>query len=160
MTSHSPAVQQFWADYRATLDDRHPHHQRVYSAWAFGDSPELADDLLALVLSGKKIATASAIWSYEDDNEPEPYVGELSIILDGAGQPQCIIETVEIFVKPFDEVPADFAKDEGEGDLSLAYWRDAHERFFTREFASNGNKRTFSPQMPVLCERFTVIYRR
>ena len=66
MTQQTEVIQQFWADYRATLDDKHPHHQAIYSAWAFGDSPALADELLALVLDGKKTATASAIWSYED----------------------------------------------------------------------------------------------
>lgn len=156
--THSPVVQQFWNDYRATLADNHPHHQAVYSAWMFGDSPQLGQELADLVLAGKKTATASAIWSYEDENEPEPYPGELSIILNGADEPVCIIETVELFVKPFDEVDAQFAYDEGEGDRSLAYWRDAHERFFKREFENS--PRTFSYQMPVLCERFKVIYKK
>ncbi len=156
--SHSDAVQQFWSDYRATLADNHPHHQAVYSAWMFGDSLALGDELAALVLSGKKTATASAIWSYEDGDDPEPYTGELSVILNGADEPVCIIETLELTVKSFDDVDEQFAYDEGEGDRSLAYWRDAHERFFKREFAQEG-KRTFSYQMPVLCERFKVIYK-
>lgn len=151
------AVQQFWQDYIATLDDKHPHHQAVYSAWGFGDSPQMANDLGALVLAGTKTATASAVWSYEDDGDPEPYPGEISIILDGNQQPMCIIQTTEIFVKPFNEVDAQFAYDEGEGDRSLTYWRDAHERFFTRAFADSD--REFTETMPVLCERFKVIYK-
>ena len=152
------AVKTYWQRYIQTLDDKHPHHQAVYSAWGFGDSPEMADDLGALVLEGKKTATASAVWVYEDLNEPEPYTGELSIVLNGADEPICIIETVELFVKPFNEVPADFAYDEGEGDRSLAYWRKEHQNFFTRACLSLEN-RTFSETMPVLCERFKVIYK-
>jgi len=156
--TNSDTVKQYWQDYISTLDDKHPHHQAVYSAWGFGDSPEMADELGTLVVSGEKTATASAIWEYEDNNEPEPYPGELSIILNGKEEPMCIIETVELFVKPFNEVPADFAADEGEGDKSLAYWRDAHKRFFTRTFADS-ETREFTETMPVLCERFKVIYR-
>ena len=152
------AVKTYWQAYIETLDDKHPHHQAVYSAWGFGDSPQMADELGALVVAGKKTATASAVWVYEDLNEPEPYTGEISIILNGADEPLCIIETVELFVKPFSEVPADFAYEEGEGDRSLAYWRDAHRAFFTRECVALNN-REFSETMPVLCERFRVIYK-
>ena len=152
------AVKTYWQAYIETLDDKHPHHQAVYSAWGFGDSPQMADELGALVVAGKKTATASAVWVYEDLNEPEPYTGEISIILNGADEPLCIIETVELFVKPFSEVPADFAYEEGEGDRSLAYWRDAHRAFFTRECVALNN-REFRETMPVLCERFRVIYK-
>ncbi len=54
------------------------------------------------------------------------------------------------------EVDASFARDEGEGDLSLAYWRAAHERYFTRALPRIG--RSFAPDMPLVCERFRVIY--
>jgi hypothetical protein len=37
----------------------------------------------------------------------------------------------------FDEVDADFARDEGEGDLSLAYWRQAHEAYLWRLLAGH-----------------------
>ena len=35
----------------------------------------------------------------------------------------CVIQTTEIRHLPFDEVDAQFAFDEGEGDQSLEYWR-------------------------------------
>ena len=80
----------------------------------------------------------------------------LTIVLDGKGDPLCIVETVEVTVRRYDEVDADFARDEGEGDLSLTYWRDAHKRFFTRTLARIG--REFSEEMPLVCERFRIIY--
>lgn len=154
---NSDAIKQFWQDYLSTLDDKHSHHQAIYSAWGFGDSPQLANELGALVLEGKKTATASSIWAYEDTDEPEPYPGEISIILNGNDEPICIIQTTELTVKPFNEVDEQFAYDEGEGDRSLAYWRNAHTQFFTRECQHIG--RTFVETMPVLCERFKVIYK-
>ena len=124
-------------------------------AWSFGATPEQADELLTLVLHGEKTATASALWDYEVDGEELPQVGALSIIVDSAGHPHALIETTDVGVVPFDEVDEIHAMLEGEGDQTLAYWRSAHQRFFT-EHASHD--RGFSPDMPVVLERFRVIY--
>src|SRR5690349_15137404 len=59
-------------------------------AWAFGGTPEQADELLALVLDGTKTATAGALWDYEADDWPIPSVGDLSIILDGHEHPRAL----------------------------------------------------------------------
>jgi uncharacterized protein YhfF len=56
-------------------------------------------------------------------------------------------------VVPFDEVDEEHARLEGEGDRSLAHWRTDHERFF-----SEASARGFEPDMPVVLERFEVIY--
>ena len=124
-------------------------------AWSFGDGAALADELLDLVLAGTKTATASALWDYEAEDEPLPEAGALSIILDGSGRPRALIETTEVEVVAFDEVDDEHARLEGEGDLSLAHWREVHERFFTRT-ASHGHG--FVPDLPVVCERFRVLF--
>ena len=125
------------------------------SAWSFGATPEQADELLELVLDGTKTATASALWDYEADDEPLPEAGTLSIILDGRDHPRALIQSTAIEVVPFDEVDEEHAYLEGEGDRSLEYWREVHERFFT-ENASHD--RGFAPDMPVVLERFSVVY--
>ena len=57
----------------------------------------------------------------------------------GAGEPGCIIRTTERRrFRPFDQVAAQFAWDEGEGDRTLATWRDGHRRCFTRQCAGWG----------------------
>lgn len=124
-------------------------------SWSFGVTAEQADELLALVLSGDKTATASALWDYEVDGEPVPEVGNLSIALDSGGHPRALLATTEVEVVPFDEVTAEHAQLEGEGDHSLAHWREVHERFFS-EFRSHDREAT--PEMPVVCERFTVLH--
>ena len=48
---------------------------------------------------------------------------------------------------PFDEVDEEHAYLEGEGDRSLEYWREVHERFFT-EHATHD--RGFATDMPVV----------
>jgi uncharacterized protein YhfF len=124
-------------------------------AWSFGDSPEQSDALLALVLDGTKTATAGALWDYEHEGEALPEVGTLSILLDGAGHPRALIEVTDVDVVPFDEVDEDHARREGEGDRSLAHWRDEHRRFFTSVATHD---RGFAEDMPVVLERFRVVY--
>ena len=59
-------------------------------------------------------------------------------------------------LKAFNEVPADFAAREGEGDKTLDWWRDAHRRYFTRELKAAGL--AFSEDMLVVCEEFDMVY--
>ena len=127
-----------------------------YEAWYFGDSSELAEELASLVLSGKKTATASLYWEYEAEGEALPQVNGYSVITDFDGNPLGVIQAVEVRILPFDEVEASFAADEGEGDLSLEFWREAHWRFFSRACA----KFNLQPdlKMPVVCERFRLVY--
>lgn len=121
-------------------------------AWAFGATPAQADELLELVLAGTKTATAGAYDDDAADEEPLPQPGDLAIVLDGAGHPRALLATTDVRVVPFDEVDADHAWAEGEGDRSLSTWRRVHERFFT-EHADHDLG--FRPDMPVVLERFT-----
>ena len=66
-------------------------------SFSFGDSPELADELLALVLAGKKTATCWA--AAEGDKGVE--VGKRWIVKDGQGRARAILETVELTRRRF-----------------------------------------------------------
>jgi lipopolysaccharide/colanic/teichoic acid biosynthesis glycosyltransferase/uncharacterized protein YhfF len=151
-----PRPARFWNEF--LQHNLHLPADTLYQAWSFGDNPQLADELITLVLVGKKTATASLVWEYEADGEALPQVGAYSVITNSSGEPRCIIQTSEVRILPFDEVDAPFAADEGEGDLSLEYWRQAHWRFFGRSCARIG--RQPDKKMPVVCERFRVIYRQ
>ena len=119
---------------------------RHLESFAFGDSPELADELVALVLEGKKRATCWAVVEGMKGAE----IGEQMVVRDGAGRPRAVVQTVELRQCRFDEVDEQFAFDEGEGDRSLAYWRGAHQRYFTR-------LKLFQPDMMLWCERFRLV---
>lgn len=124
-------------------------------AWSFGDDPELAETLLAAVLSGDKTATSSALWDYDDEGAPLPVAGELSILLDGEGHPRALIRTTSVETTAFDEVSEDFAAAEGEDDRTLESWRAGHEAYFRRNLAEGHE---FTTDMPVVCERFELLY--
>ncbi|CAA9410973.1 MAG: hypothetical protein AVDCRST_MAG03-1864 [uncultured Rubrobacteraceae bacterium] len=150
------AVESYWRAYLGTLPADSPVRRHTYEAWSFGDRPGMADELGALVVSGRKTATCMALWEVEADEELKPRVGERSVILDGGGDPLCIVETTEVEVRRFDEVDEQFAHEEGEGDRSLEHWRGAHRRYFSRTLANIG--REFAEDMPLVCERFRVVY--
>jgi uncharacterized protein YhfF len=115
-------------------------------SFAFGDSPELANELLDLVLAGKKIATC---WAASEGGKGVA-VGKRWIVKDGQGRASAILETVELTRRRFGEVDGAFAHDEGEGDRSLADWGEAHTAYFTR-------RGEFSPDMELYCERFRLV---
>ncbi|MDF1809341.1 MAG: ASCH domain-containing protein [Phycisphaerales bacterium] len=123
----------------------------------FGDSPEMADNLLGLVIAGTKTATCSSLWEWEHERETPLEPGYLAAIIDGCGNARCIIQTLEVKVTPYNQVTAEFAKAEGEGDLTLEWWRKAHWDFFSRTLPRINKLPT--QDMPLLCERFRVIYR-
>ncbi|WP_275003181.1 ASCH domain-containing protein [Promicromonospora iranensis] len=126
-------------------------------AWSFGDEPELAERLLDAVLAGDKTATSSALWDYDDEGAPLPVVGELSILLDGENHPRALIRTTSVETVTFDAVDEDFAAAEGEDDRTLESWRTGHEAYFRRNLPEG---REFSTDMPVVCERFELLYPR
>ncbi len=151
-------IQRAWQTYLAALPPDHPHRTRpLPAAWSFGDSPDMADELGGLVCAGIKTATCSLMWGYEMGVDPMPQEGDLSLILDGRGRVMALIETVELRQRAYEDVDAVFAAEEGEDDRSLQSWREGHWRYFTRECQTLG--RTFTPQAPVLCERFRLVWR-
>ena len=108
-----------------------------FERFSFGDSPEMADELLALVLAGKKTATVSVIL----EDEQAPSVGDLSLVLDGLSTPACVIKTVHV-------------KLEGE-DENFEQWKSGNIRYWTRDAAKRGY--TFTDQTPITFERFEVV---
>ena len=145
-----------WEAYAAAhpetaLDTEPPSVER------FGDHPELTDELLDLVLHGPKRATAGLVAEYLAEGQPLPRVGSHWIACDSTGAPRAILRSVELRVGPFTSVDDAFARDEGEGDLSLAWWQDAHRRYWTRAGERMGF--TWTEEMDIVFERFDVVWR-
>jgi uncharacterized protein YhfF len=122
---------------------------------AFGDSPELSEELLALIREGRKRGGASLVWVHEADAESIPGVGEIEIVVNHLNAPSLVTRITSVEVVPFNQVSAQFAAREGEGDGTLAYWRKAHWAFFSRECRRIG--RVPSEAMAVVCSSFEVL---
>ena len=130
---------------------------RFLEAFHFDDNEPCANELAALVISGRKRATAALLWAHDLEGKRVPEPGDFSIVTDFHGNEICIIETGRVDIVPFSEVSAEFAAIEGEGDGSLENWRRAHEAYFERECKRIG--RAPAPNMPVVCERFVVVFK-
>lgn len=68
-----------------------------------------------------------------------------------------MIETREVHVIPFDEAGEEWAHEGGEGDRSLAGWRDLYWRYIVKECRRIG--REPSSKAPLVLERFRIVYR-
>ena len=150
-------ITEYWNRFLATLPTDSSYHRRGYQAEKWGDSREMADDLGGLIAAGIKTAACSSVWEWEAEGRPVPEIGSITIVLDWGGDPLCIMETMEVEIKAYRQVDARFAFDEGEGDRSLKYWREAHWRFFSRALAAIGKQP--AEDMALVCERFRVIYK-
>lgn len=148
------SIEKFWAGFCRTSGVA---SDEPYQVWYFGNSARMASELAALVLEGRKTATASLAAVNELRPQDAPVPDGYSVVTDFDGEPVCVIRTTEIRHVPFGEVDAAFAADEGEGDLSLEYWRDVHSAYFGREAAGHGME--FNDGSLVCCERFELLYR-
>ena len=153
--THSDRIQSYWQTF-CQLSGTDP--QTPYGAFAFGDTEAMADELAQLVLTGQKTGTSSAYELYflPGEAEPLPQTGQIDIILDGREEPVGVIQNIRVDHLPFKDVSADQARKEGEGDLSLDYWRRVHIEFFKPYYAEVNLE--ISEETQVLYEEFKVIY--
>lgn len=147
------AVENFWKEF---CESGKVHFETPYQVWYFGSTSEMARELAELVLQKKKTATASLVEVNEKLPELAPVENGYSVVTDFENNPLCIIKTTEIRHLPFDEVDAQFASDEGEGDQSLEYWREVHWDYFSKEAADLNIK--FDEKSLICCERFILLY--
>ena len=121
----------------------------------YGDSEELSSELLALIRSGRKRAGTGLLWAYQHDGQHIARTGDIEIVVDHLNVPVMVTRVVSSERIAFNQVTAEYAALEGEGDGSLAYWRNAHWNFFGRECQRIGREPTET--MPVICTVFQVV---
>ena len=143
----------FWQDFLKKTG--RSEDTTCFESFHFDDNERSANELLALVLSGKKRATASSLYAFPEGEHPRP--GNLSIVTDWAGNPRCVIETRNVQILPFREMTFEICSREGE-DECLETWQAGHRRFFTQDGEEMGY--IFSEDMPVVFEDFEVVYQR
>lgn len=115
--------------------------------FSFGDSPAMAQRLAALVVAGRKSATVGSV---AQNPVAESAVGMRWVVEAAPGHAVAVIETTDLRQVRFDQMDEAFARDEGERDGTLAWWRYDHQRFFEREG-------TFALDMLLWAERFKLI---
>ena len=147
------ATEAFWREYAEATGVT-----GAYETVAFGDSPEMATELPELVLVGTERATAGLARDVEGpDAEAAPVEGGHVVLVDGARRPRAVRRTTQLVRCRFDEVDEDFARDEGEGERTLAWWRQGHRAYFGRPATREGWTFAGGDESVVL-ERFAVVW--
>lgn len=141
---------------RRILESAFPSAEdRYYSPMFIGLSSSVGDAGAAAILDGIKTATSSAPWCFPDGRLP--FVGALSVLLDGQRRPRAIVETECVAIMPFASVDKDFAWAYGEGDRTLDWWRKNMREWYRECAALSGQE--FFEHTPIICEWFTVVRR-
>ena len=73
--------------------------------------------------------------------------GDIEQIINSKGE-IIKIQITNVEIKRFCDIDATWAKKEGEGDLSLAYWQKVHKDFFTK------HHNNFTTETKLVCEEF------
>lgn len=147
-------TERFWQGFLAAKGL--PQDTQYTEVFHFELTEYWANELLRLVMRGKKRATSSSLWGYEIEGDKLPVKGQYSIVTDWDGMPRCVIKTTAVTVLPFKDVTFELAVKEGE-DASLEEWRNSHVSFFTEEGKELGYE--FSWDMPVIFEEFRLEYK-
>lgn len=126
----------------------------------FGNEPQLASQLAHHVIKGTKHGTTGWVAGAEHEGSSIPRPGMVSIVTDGFGIPLCAIETTRVDRARFRDAGPEIAAAEGEGDLSLADWRAAHQRYYEAEGARIGVPFTDDAEMYYEYFRILRVFRR
>jgi uncharacterized protein YhfF len=150
-TKRSSAIADFWRAAVAATPELKSDAE--FAVWSFGDNEELCDHVLAETLAGRNQATASLRWDYEGRL---PQAGDVSVVTDWSGAPRLVLVTRRVEICRYEDVDADFARAEGYASNPLDEWREVHWAYFSRRCSELG--RAASLDMPIVCERFQVVY--
>lgn len=118
-----------------------------------GSTPESADQGAQAILAGEKTTTSSRLSDYASGKAP--FVGALSILVDGKCTPRAVIQTVRVDIVEFGKIGDDFAIAYGEGDRTLEWFRREMGEWYRQRASLSDDD--FSDQTPIVCEWITVL---
>lgn len=148
------SVSEIWQDF--IIENDNYKSQKKPISFYFCDNKVDANDCADLVVKEIKQATATSLWWFEKNKEKLPQIGDLYIITDWDGKAKAIIKTTKLEKVPYNEITADFALTEGEGNKSIEYWKKVHWAYYSREMKPFNE--TPTNNMIIICEYFKTIW--
>jgi len=152
MVDHQKIVYEFWEKVKTVCGIEGD----FTDAWGFGDTPEVKQELLDLILEGKKRASTNLLIESELAGYPPSGVGQFHIILNGNDVPTAVIQTVSLRKAKFNDIDEDHAYWEGEEDRTVESYLKEHVKYYTRVGKTLGF--IFHEDLEVEFERFELIY--
>lgn len=147
-----PSLDGLWRKYRAANPAAPPE---VPEHFYFADNEHDADLCARLVAEGRKRATAPSVAELELAGTPFPQPGDHAIVTDWSGAAKAVIRTISVEIRRLGDVDAQFARDEGEGDLTLTWWREAHDAYYRNVLAGSGM--VVDDDLEIVLERFETV---
>ena len=150
-----PSVVKMWESF--SNQDPQFQGRPIPEAFHFCDNEKDANACAVLVMDGIKQATSTSLWWFEKNDHKFPQPGDVYVITDWAGVANAIVQTTKVDRVPFDQVTAEYAKIEGEGDQTLEYWQRTHWDYYSREMKPFDESPT--QDMVIICEQFKTIWK-
>jgi uncharacterized protein YhfF len=155
----TPATRAFWTEACAAtgIDPATDHHAGTFSEPDGSEGKEaFIDSLSEMARAGDKRGTAHMALHFSHEKIAMRKPGDCWIVTTCAGDPLCLVRITDVAIVPFNEVGAAFAASEGEGDLSVAFWREAHIHYFKRQCKAWNVE--WRDDCAVVCESFERVY--
>jgi uncharacterized protein YhfF len=141
---------------RRVLEATFPGEEaRYFLPMSIGSTPETADEGATLILNGMKTLTSSPFWDYPDSKIP--FVGALSVLLDGSRRPRGIGETTRVEIMPLGAITEEMARAYGEGERTVEWWRRVMGAFYTA--SATRHSAVLTDDTPHIWEWFAVVHR-
>jgi uncharacterized protein YhfF len=148
------SARNMWGNYLKThLEHAFEHAPKTCY---FGDNETDANILAELTKKGIKKAISHSLLGLQNRNEQLPRKGDFMVVTDWKGEAKCIVRTTAVTLKPYFSIHSSYAQVEGEGDMSLEYWKESHWNYFTKELQQFGREPRES--MIVVCQEFEKVY--
>ena len=144
-------IKEFWTAFcRAnSVDENAAKDARTFSDPRLS---QVTDEIAELARQGRKRGTAHLLIDFERNAIPRRVPGQYLIVLNAALDPLCVAQFTAVKEVPFNQVTAQFAASEGEGDLSLEYWASVHKRYFVKQLTEW--QLEWHDNLVVVCESF------
>ncbi len=154
MKNHS--VTDIWGDFL----NQHLEYinESVPNSGHFCDNEKDANTCAKLVRKGIKRATSHSLLGLQLREEPLPKIGNFFVVTDWNGNASSIVRTVSVKLIPYFNINENFAQLEGEGNKTLAHWKQVHWDYYTRELEPFG--RVPRDSMIIVCEVFEKVFGR
>lgn len=143
-------------NFTAILESHYPGEASRYFLPIFiGTNGAEADEGAMAILNGTKTLTSSPFWDFADGCIP--FVGALSVLLNGSRQPVAIVRTTRIEIMPFNAISDELAFAYGEGERTAVWWRVAMGDEYRRSAIHHGVE--FNEEAPIIWEWIEVARR-
>lgn len=153
---YSQPIKTFYERFLVNVPFNSSLRNRTWSPEKWGETPEESDAIGRMIAEGEKTASCTTYWAWAMDRYRFPALGMLTMVLDGADNPLCMIETYELSLSKFKDVDAAFAMAEAVGDRSLLHWRKIHWIWFSDQLKNLGHEP--NEDMILVCERYRKIF--